>query len=78
MVIQEPEHHSSYLALVGVKLGGSRFGSSRLEDGIHQEDFCTLFSLVFLDPFVKLDSVICSSSQHTHVSCFGFGFRFLV
>ena len=31
----------SYLALVGVKLGGSRFGSSRLEDGVRQEDFGT-------------------------------------
>ena len=29
----------SYIALVGVKLGGSRsFGSSRLEDGDRQED----------------------------------------
>ena len=41
MVIQEPEHQRSYIALVGVKLGGSRFGSSRLEDGVHQEDFGT-------------------------------------
>ena len=39
MVIQEPERQSSYLALIGVKLGGSRFGSSRLEDGVRQEDF---------------------------------------
>ena len=31
----------SYIALVGVKLGGSRFGSSRLEDEVHQEDFGT-------------------------------------
>ena len=31
----------SYLAHVGVKLGGSRFGSSRLEDGVRQEDFGT-------------------------------------
>ena len=39
MVIQEPERQSSYLALVGVKLGGSRFESNRLKDGVHQEDF---------------------------------------
>ena len=38
MVIQEPERQSSYPALVGAKLGGSRFGSSQLEDGVHQED----------------------------------------
>ena len=44
-MIQEPERQSSYLALVGVKLGGSRFGSSRLRDGTLQEDFGTLFSL---------------------------------
>jgi len=41
MVIQEPERQRSYMALIGVKLGGSRFESSRLEDGIHQEDFGT-------------------------------------
>ena len=38
MVIQEPERQRSYIALVGVKLGGSRFGSSQLEDGVRQED----------------------------------------
>ena len=32
---------SSYLALVGVKLGGSRFGSSRLGGGVLQENFGT-------------------------------------
>ena len=37
----------SYLPLVGVKLGGSRFGSSRLGDGALQEDFGTLFILYF-------------------------------
>ena len=41
MVIQEPERQRSYIALVGVKLDGSRFGSSRLEDGVRQEDFGT-------------------------------------
>ena len=47
MVIQEPERQRSYLALVGIKLGGSRFGSSQLGDGALQEDFGTLFSLCF-------------------------------
>ena len=51
MVIQENERQSSYLALVGVMLGGS-CGSSRLGDGALQEDFGTLFSLC-LEPFVK-------------------------
>ena len=31
----------SYIALVEVKLGGSRFRSSRLEDGVRQEDLGT-------------------------------------
>ena len=36
----------SYIALVGVKLGGSHFGSSHLEDGVPQEDIGTIvFSL---------------------------------
>ena len=30
-----------FIALVGVKHGGSRFGSSRLGDGALQEDFGT-------------------------------------
>ena len=38
----------SYIALIGVKLGESRFGSSQLEDGVHQEDLGTLFSLCTL------------------------------
>ena len=41
MVIQEPERQISYIALVGVKLGGSRIGLSRLEDGVRQVDFGT-------------------------------------
>ena len=41
MVIQEPERQSSYLALVGVKLGGSHLDRSRLGDGALQEDFGT-------------------------------------
>ena len=45
MVIQEPERQRSYIALVGVKFGGSRFGSSQLGDGALQQDFGTLLSL---------------------------------
>ena len=42
----------SFIALVGVKLGGSRFRSSRLEDGVVKKT--SVHSLVlFLDPFVK-------------------------
>ena len=47
MVIQEPERQSSYLTLVGVKLGGSRFRSSRLEDGVPQEALGILVFSVF-------------------------------
>ena len=42
----------SYIALVGVKLGGSSFGSSRLGDGALQEDLGILVLFV-LDPYVK-------------------------
>ena len=39
-------------------LGGSRFGPSRLEDEDRQEDLgIHSFSLVYLDPFVKLSIV---------------------
>ena len=44
MVIQELKRQSSYLALVGVKLG---VGSSRFGDGALHEDSDTLFSLLF-------------------------------
>ena len=37
----------SYLALIGVKLGESSFGSSRLGDGALQEDIGTYFSFEF-------------------------------
>ena len=47
MVIQEPEHQSSYLALVWSQTRWITFGSSRLGDGALQEDFGTLFSLCF-------------------------------
>ena len=40
MVIQEPERQD-HIALIGVKLGESRFGSSRLEDRVRQEDLGT-------------------------------------
>jgi len=54
MVIQEPERQILLdLALVRVKLGGSRFGSSRLGDSALQE--ASVHSLVYvLDPFVKI------------------------
>ena len=42
----------SYIALVEVKLGGSRFGSSRLEDGVRQEDLVPSLVCV-LDSYVK-------------------------
>ena len=75
MVIQEPERQRSYIALVGVMLGGSRFGSSRLKDGVHQEDLGTQFSL-FLDPFVKIRQCgMLKFTTHTH-TCLNFMFRF--
>ena len=43
----------SYITLVGVKLGGSEFGSSRLEDGRSSRRL-RYPSLVCLDPFVKI------------------------
>ena len=75
MVIQEPERQSSYIALVGVKLGGSRFGSSRLEDGVRQEDFGTQFSLCFRS--MCKDQIVWYAQVHNthtfHVLVFGFG-----
>ena len=76
MVIQEPERQSSYLALVGVKLGGSRLDLVDLEMALYKKT--SVHCLVYvLDPVLKIDSVICSS-HNTHVSCFAFGFRFFV
>ena len=52
MVIQDPEHQSSYLALVGVKLGGSRLNRVDLETTLYKKT--SVHSLVYvLDPFVK-------------------------
>ena len=52
MVIQEPERQSSYLALVGVKLGGSRLDRVDLETELYKKTsvHCLVYSL---DPFVK-------------------------
>ena len=56
MVIQEPERRSSYLALVGVKLGGSR---------LDQEDFGIRFSLYFRS-IVKDQIVWYAQVHNTH------------
>ena len=65
MVIQEPERQRSYIALVGVKLGGLRFGSSWLEDGVRQEEL--VHSLVYvLDPCVKIRIVWYAQVHNTH------------
>ena len=47
MVIQEPERQSSYLALVGVKLGGSRLDRVDLETELYKKTSVQCFSLVF-------------------------------
>ena len=53
MVIQELERQSSYLALVGVKLGGSRLDRVDLETAPYKKT--SVPSLVLcLDPFVKI------------------------
>ena len=62
MVIQEPERQSSYLALVGVELGESRLDRV----GLEIKDSVCLVKILFRS-IVKLDSVVCSSSQHTHL-----------
>ena len=41
MVIQEPERQSLYLALGWIQAWWITFGSSRLADGVRQEDFGT-------------------------------------
>ena len=52
MVIQEPERQSSYLALVGVKLGGSCLDRVGLKTEFVKKT--SVHSLVYvLDPFVK-------------------------
>ena len=52
MVIQEPERQSSYLALVGVKLGGSRLDRVNLETVLYKKTSVP-YLLYVLDPFVK-------------------------
>ena len=49
MVIQELERQSSYLALVGVKLGGSRLDRVDLETAFYKKA-SVCFSIVCLDP----------------------------
>ena len=53
MVIQEPERQSSYLALVGVKLGGSRLDRVDLETALYKKT--SVHCLVYvLNPVLKI------------------------
>ena len=53
MVIQEPERQSSYLALVGVKLGGSRL--DRVDLKMEFVKKTSVHYLVYgLDPLLKI------------------------
>ena len=53
MVIQEPERQSSYLALVGVKLGGSRLDQVDLKTELYKKT--SVLCLVYvLDPLLKI------------------------
>ena len=53
MMIQEPERQSSYLALVGVKLGGSRLDRVDLETALYKKT--SVHYLVYsLDPLLKI------------------------
>ena len=68
MVIPVPEHQDHTFAL-----GGSRLGSSRLEDGRSPRRLKYLsFSLVCLDPFVKI-SIVDMLKCITH-TFYGFWF----
>ena len=52
MVIQEPKRQRSYIALVGVKLGGSHLDRVDLKTEFVKKT--SVLSLVYvLDPFVK-------------------------
>ena len=53
MVIQEPERQSSYLALVGVKFGGSRLNRVDLETALYKKTSVS-FRIVVLDPLLKI------------------------
>ena len=53
MVIQEPERQSSYLALVGVKLGGSRLDRVDLETELYKKT-SVLYLFYNLDPLLKI------------------------
>ena len=52
-MIQEPERQNSYLALVGVKLGGSRLDRVDLETALYNNTsvHCLVYSL---DPLLKI------------------------
>ena len=53
MVINEPERQSSYLALVGIKLDGSRLDQVDLETDLYKKTSvqCLVYSL---DPLLKI------------------------
>ena len=53
MFIQEPERQSSYLALVGVKLGGSCLDRVDLETALYKKT-SVCFRIVSLDPLLKI------------------------
>ena len=53
MVIQEPERQSSYLALFGVKLGGSRLDRVDLETALYKKT-SVCFRIVSLDLLLKI------------------------
>ena len=53
MVIQEPERQSSYLTLVGVKLGGSRLDRVDLETALYNK-ILVCFRIVSLDLLLNI------------------------
>ena len=53
MVIQELERQSSYLALVGVKLGRLRLDRVDLEMALYKK-ISVYFRIVSLDPLLKI------------------------
>ena len=53
LVIQEPERQSSYLALVGVKLGGSHLDRVDLKTEFVKKT-SVQYLVYSLDPFVKI------------------------
>ena len=53
MVIQEPERQSSYLALIGVKLGGSRLDLVDLETELYKKT-SVQYLVYSLDSLLKI------------------------